>query len=282
MLALAAVGAAAALTGCGVSKVIDPVAAAATKTENAGGAKMTMSVAITSPQLGKTLTITADGVFDTDQADMTMDLSSLLGGSGLTLPVGSGQVEMRYLQESGDPVMYVNAPFLAAILPGAKSWIKLDLEQAGKSLGVDFSQLANESNQNPTQTLDMLRAAGTVEKVASETVNGVATTRYTATIDIQKATARLGTAGAALVKQLAALGVTSIPVDVWIGDDDGLVHRLTMDEQFTKDGQTVGTSVTMNILSYGVGLTVVAPPADQVFDATSLAKKAAAQHAATA
>jgi hypothetical protein len=281
-LAFGAICAAAALTGCGVSKVFDPVAAAATKTENAGGAKMTTTISVAEPGAGKTFTIDAQGVFDKDQADMTMDLSSLLGGTGLSLPAGSGNVEMRYLQESGDPVMYMNIPFLATLLPNGKSWIKLDLEKAGKSLGVDFNELANESNQNPAQTLDLLRAAGTVDKVGSETVNGVATTHYSATVDLQKATARLGAAGAALAKKLAAAGITSVPVDVWIGDDDGLVHRMTMNESITRGGKSVTTAVTMNILSYGVGVTVIAPPADQVLDATTLATNAAAQHAVTA
>ena len=62
-------------------------------------------------------------------------------------------------------------------------------------------------------------------------------------------------------------------MDVWIGNDDGLVHKLTVNEQVTTNGVAVGASVTLNISDYGLGVTVVAPPADQVFDITGLASQ---------
>ena len=77
-LALGLLGALVALTGCGVSKVIDPVAAAATKTENAGGAKLALSIAITDPSAA-TVTMTGQGVFDQSAGDLTIGLSTLLG-----------------------------------------------------------------------------------------------------------------------------------------------------------------------------------------------------------
>ena len=111
MLALS--GAAAVVAGCGVQKTIDPVAAAATKTENAGGAKLAMTVGVTAD--GKTFNATANGVFDKDQGDLTMDLSDALGAAGLQGTDGS--VELRYLEESGDPVTYLNMPFSRAGSP---------------------------------------------------------------------------------------------------------------------------------------------------------------------
>ena len=93
---------------------------------------------------------------------------------------------MRYLEENGDPVMYANLPFLADKLPGGKTWIRLDLEQAGQKLGVDLNQLLSQADQNPGQILDLLRASGSVETIGTETVDGASTTHYKATIELDK------------------------------------------------------------------------------------------------
>ena len=161
MLGLSLLGAAAALAGCGVWKTVDPVASAATKTENAGGAKVAMTVGLDGPG-GQSFSLAANGVFDKGPADMTMDVSSLLAAANL--PSSDGSIEVRYLQESGDPVLYLNAPFLSTMIPGGKPWVRLDLEQAGKGLGVDLNQLMGQANQNPAQVLDMLRASGSVSR----------------------------------------------------------------------------------------------------------------------
>jgi hypothetical protein len=267
-LALALLGSLVALAGCGFSKAVDPVASAATKTEDAGGAKMAMTFDIVAPG-GKSFTFSANGVFDKDQGDMTMDLSSVLEAAGAPAGLG-GQMEIRFLTENGDPVVYVNFPALAAMLPGGEAWIKINLEQAGKSLGVDLNQLMSQANQNPAQMLDMLRASGSVEKVGEETVNGESTTHYTASIDLAKAAEQLGSAGQAMVDDLIAKsGVKQVPVDVWIGDD-GLVRRMTMDLSMAQSGQTAAAHVTIDISDYGTPVNVEAPPADQTTDLSAL------------
>src|SRR5579864_7837648 len=152
-LALGLLGLVAALATYGASQVTDPVASAATRTANAGGAKLAISVAVSDPS-GGTVTLTGQGVVDQSAGDVTVELSSL-----------AGSVELRYLQENGDPVVYANLPLLATMLPGAKPWLRLDLEQAGKSVGVDLNQLIAGLGQNPIQVLDLLRATGSVNEV---------------------------------------------------------------------------------------------------------------------
>ncbi len=237
--ALALLGTVVALTGCGVSKLIDPVAAAATKSEGAGGAQLTLSVAVTDPSAAS-FTVSGQGLFDQSEGELTLGLSNL-----------PGSVELRYLEENGDPVMYVNVPFLAAMLPNGKSWLRVDLEQAGKSVGLDLNELLGAMEQSPSQALDLLRASGSVNEVGSETIGGVATTHYTASIDLQKAAQLAGQPAAALVNRLIAAGAPSqIPVDVWIGDD-GLVHKLTINEQLQGHEGAIGVALTLNISDYG-------------------------------
>ena len=114
--------------------------------------------------------------------------------------------------------------------------------------------------------LTLLRANGSVETVGKETVDGVSTTHYRATIDLAKAAANFGSTGQEALSHLLAHGApSSIPVDVWIGDD-GLVHKLTIDQ--SADGGHVG--LTLEISDYGTPVTVTAPPAGDTLDATSL------------
>jgi hypothetical protein len=266
MVALALVCAAAVVAGCGVQKTLDPVASAAAKTENAGGVKLAMTVGVTAD--GKTFNVTANGVFDKDQGDLTMDLSDALGAAGLN--GADGSVVLRYVQEGGDPVMYLNMPFLSSRLPTGQSWVRLDLEKAGKSLGVDLDQLMGQAGQNPSDVLDLLRASGSVQEVGTETVNGDSTTHYTATIDLAKAAGVVGDRAQQLVQSLIAQGApSSIPVDVWVGDD-GLVRKLTMDESLSAQGQPAEVTLDLELSDYGTEVNVTAPPADETLDLTSL------------
>ncbi len=261
---------AAALAGCGVARTVDPVAAAATKTQNAGGANVALTVSVTNPA-GKSFALSASGSFDDQQGDVTIDASQALGAAGLSSG-SNGQVELRYLEESGDPVLYANLPFLADKLPGGKAWIRLDLQQVGQKLGVDLNQVLSQVGQNPGQFLDLLRASGSVEAVGTETVDGASTTHYKATIELDKVAGEVGgTIGQALYDRLSAQGApSSIPVEVWVGDD-GLVRRVALDETASSGGQTTGVKVQVDISDYGTPVTVTAPPSDQVIDLTGLA-----------
>ena len=79
--------------------------------------------------------------------------------------------------------IYMTSPLFARQLPQGKTWMSLDLQKAGKAAGVDFSSL---SAQTPGQTLEQLKASGDVTKVGTETLDGVETTHYTATLDPAK------------------------------------------------------------------------------------------------
>src|SRR5262249_51572722 len=225
-IALAVLGVSAALVVLGLRSAVDPVASAATKSENAGAANVALTVGVDSPK--GSFSASANGVVDKGQADITADLSQVLAAGGL--PAGNGTVELRYLQENGDPVVYVNAPALSAMIPGGKSWVRLDLEQAGKAAGVDLNQMLAQVGQNPADVLDMLHSVGSVQNLGTETIDNVQTTHYKATIDVSKAADMVGGPAKDAVEQLITQGgPSSVPVDVWIGDD-GLVRKVTVDQ----------------------------------------------------
>lgn len=60
-------------------------------------------------------------------------------------------------------------------------------------------------------------------------------------------------------------------VDVWIGDDDHLVHKMQIHYGMKLQGQTVDAVMTMELYAFGVKVDVVAPPANEVKDFSDLA-----------
>jgi hypothetical protein len=271
VLMLAVVGFAVGVALWGLGKTIDPVSAAVAKSEDAGGANFTLTVTAT-PSSGQAVTVNANGVFDGQSADVTTDLSGALAvlGQGGT----NGQVEIRYLQENGDPVIYADAPALSAMIPGGATWVRLDLQTLGKSFGVDLNQLLGQGAQNPGDALDLLKAVGSVQAVSTDPIPG--TTHYVAEIDPAKVADQVatdigGTIGQKIENAVANASGTPgpTPVDVWI-DDNGLVRQVVLDLSGTHDGQTGSLHLQLDISGYGTAVNVTAPPSSEVFDATGL------------
>jgi hypothetical protein len=270
--ALVVVLVAAGLSGCGAGNVVDPVAAAATKSEQAGGIHVSTNVTLRFPSGGEGV-ITGEGAFNQDQGELTVDMSNLLQNTQLPLGSGGG-VKARYLKEAGDPILYLYLPFLASQLPAGKTWIRLDLQRAAGPLGLNFNELLGQAGQNPAQVLDLLRASGEVTKVGPDIVGGVRVTEYRGTVDLRKALALKGVSRAAIQRLLDAGAPAELPVDVWIGDEDGLVHRVRTTSSTTIGAQTVDTATTTTMSDWGTTVFVDPPPHDQVFDAANTATAA--------
>jgi hypothetical protein len=175
----------------------------------------------------------------------------------MTLP-GIGAME----QIITGKVLYMKMPQLAR--QTGKPWIKIDLSKPNKKLGIDIDQLMQQAQQSdPSDGLRMLQAAGDIERVGTETIRGIKTTRYEGTVDLRKVLAQLGSEQR---KQAQALlteaGATTMDVEVWV-DDEGLTRRLTQSYD-TKQAGSI--TMTMDVLGYNVPVSVQAPPASQVID----------------
>ena len=261
--ALLLVISAVAVAGCGaassVQNAVDPVAQAAQRATNAGGAEITMHMTV--GVAGHTIPVDGRGVLDqrSQTGRFTMNL---------TVP-GAGAMQMQEIVDGH--VFYVQLPSgLPGGLPGGKSWIKIDLDTLGKQAGIDLGAMQESGAGQLGQYLGFLRAAGGARRVGTETIDGVSTTHYAARIDFAKAAKMLGgSAGKALSQFESKLGLQSLPVDVWV-DGQKLVRRLTA--AFTTQGTTqVSLNMTMDVLRYHVPVHVTAPPASQVLDASKLA-----------
>jgi hypothetical protein len=288
--ALAALaGGGVALSGCGASATLDPIARAAEVTSQQGGARISMTIKFSAPGLpgGGSFAMTADGFFDQRKrsGEMTMDLSGIPGIS--SLPGGGSSIKMIFLY----PVIYMNMPFLAGKMPAGKTWMKLDIGKAARAAGIDTSQLGSLDQNDPTKFLDYLRASsGAVVSLGGERVNGVPTTHYSATLQLSRILDRLpgdrqAAARAALEKLGASgSGAGGIPVDVWV-DAQGRVRRMQMSLNglagagaATAAGSTggIGGSIAIDFKSYGAVPPIVAPPASEVFDMSEMLKNGGA------
>jgi len=154
--------------------------------------------------------------------------------------------------------IYMKSPLFSAALPNGKTWLKLDLQKFGQSKGIDFNQLLT---QNPAQSFAQLKASGQVKEIGDETIDGAETTHYRAHIDPAKIPQ-----GA---KIQALTNAKYGPYDVWVGKDDGYIHRTKNTYSYSAPG--VGrqaASMTMDFSDFGKDVTVTVPPADETVDAT--------------
>jgi hypothetical protein len=273
LVALAALALAVGLAACGgVATTLDPVADAASKSADAGSVRVSIDASFAAG--GVSGAIAAKGVFDKDNGELTIDASDLLGQLNLPgAPAGLGEVKVLSVKEDGHSVVYVNVPALASVLPGGATWIKADVEKAASLAGSDFGQLLGLSGQGPAQTLELLRGAGTVVKVGSDSIDGANVTHYRATVDLKQALEQQGVPAATVQALIATGASTELPIDVWIGDGDGLVHRIQLAYDATVNGQRVSAQLSMTMSDWGTDVSIDVPADDQVFDATALAAK---------
>ena len=253
---------------------VDPVAAAATKSQNAGAARIRFSLAIGGAQAqGKVLRMRGVGTIDGTSSEMSFGLGSMLGQMGLpataTKKLAHASMKAIALKENGDFVIYMNLGFLSSRMPGGKKWMKLDFSKLGKSAG--YGNLFSESQFEPSGMLEMLKAEGAaVHKVGAATIGGVSTTHYRVTIDLAKALQSKGVSSP-LLEGLASQAKTATD-DVWIGTD-GLVRRIRAAYGLPTMTGSPSMSMTMNIYDYGAHITITAPPSSEVFDGTQFAQQ---------
>jgi hypothetical protein len=270
---LAAVAVAATLAACGSGgdDSVGPgaIAEAATTTGSVKGAAVSIKATMTADALGgRPLSFTGAGYQDLRHraGAYTLDLSQMAQASGAE--PGKLKMQTVYLHDW----MYIRSPLFEGKLPGGKPWMAIDLRRSLKSKGIDPAALTQQ--QNPTDYLRYLRAtSGDVTRVGQERVRGVQTTHYKATVDLRR-TPKLDRRSAERLVQLG--GSATIPTEVWV-DRHHLVRRMRLQMAVKMPanagaaaGQQAKVDETVELYNFGPKQRVVAPPRDEVFDATGL------------
>jgi hypothetical protein len=233
---------------------------AAAKTKAAKSARISFTGELTGgPASG---TISGDGAFAGRQGRLSMDLSGL----------GGGQVTGRMDLVFDGLLFYIKfPPALSQRLPAGKTWVKFDLAKLGERQGIDFEELLQLGGSDPRQSLDLMRAASPdFAAVGDEEVRGVETTHYRGTVDLERLAERLsGKAGQSYRRIIELTGQSSVPVEVWIGED-GLTRRLRYEQKL---GTGTAMELTEEFYDFGVEVDVSPPPATEVVDLTQLIGK---------
>ena len=273
---------AATLAACGKEEVsIDPVAQAATKTAGLGSSRVAVSSRLEGAGLPRALTFALRGEVDNRSQSGRFDADF----SSVAAAAGGGRVgdpaDLRGEIVFRDFVLYMRVPLFQRALPGDKEWAKLDLREATRQAGVDIGQLQQFSQTDPSQSLRLLRAvSGETKKVGPETVRGVETTRYRATIDLRKypslaPPAQRRQARANVDRLIELSGTRTLPTEVWV-DDRGVVRRLRQSYSFKvtpESPQRVRITQSIEFFGFGVAVRAEPPPRDEVVDLSEPARQ---------
>lgn len=272
-----------ALAGCGSSNSSssssNQVVRAAYLSTSASGYQMRFALQLGSSALPQPVTGIGVGRFDVPHHSGAFVLDMNLGSSPQIAQV-LGSSTFRVQEILKGTTVYVKLPAaITSKLPSlsSKPWLKVDLAKAASSAGIPglSSLVNNPTSSDPSQFLQYLRAAGgTVTKEGTQVVNGLQTTKYHATISLDKVANTVPAASRSAAKSAIAgleklTSLHTIPVDVWI-DDHNLIRRMHMTLSESVNGQSVNTGITVDIVKYGPQPQPPVPPASQVRDIGSL------------
>lgn len=156
-----------------------------------------------------------------------------------------------------------NDVYVQSLILGG-DWYSVDTQ--GHGTAALFSQPFTD----PATAFALIRdSSDNVETVGQETVRGVATMHYKATVNAAKAAAVVG-AGVQPSKagKLSDLGLSTAPVDVWV-DGQGRIAQLSFayagsGASSSSSGFASGGTLTLNFTNYGQPVNVTIPPASSV------------------
>lgn len=230
------------------TKSLTPLQAAATAVDEAGSSRVEMTLSM---DAGIRVDAEMEGAFTSDgktgEATMTMASPGAPPGTA-----GLGGTT-RMIVDGTD--LYMKGG-LAETYGGSKTrWGRLDVS--------GMPGMSAQLNQDPSQYVDFLRAAGgEPEEAGTETVRGVETTRYRTEVEFEDLMDHATTEE--YVRQLAALDaeVEPMKIEVWI-DESGLPRRISVAMDVTDleslPGGEMSTDVTVELFDYGVDVDVTPP-----------------------
>ena len=290
---LAASAAAATLAACGGSSSKDDAASgtpassggsselilakAATATEQAKTAAVSIEQRISGAGTPKPITLTATGTtsLSRPELDLTYDLAPLLRSFGQSAGDGKARIVVDGSRVDVDPPA---VPGLT--IPNGATWVRIDLRAAVQALGLDPDALAATAQFDPASQLKRLQSLKGIRKSGTTTVDGTEVTKYAGTISARDALATLPASQRTKIEQsLEKLGgsasldqKSATEIDV---DADGLVRRQVTSTTIPSQGGTGGGKIdhTITYSDFGKALDPPTPSGSEVFDATSLLKQ---------
>jgi hypothetical protein len=255
-LALGMVVLALGIAGCGGGKSTqagqkpvsgDLIVAAASKSTRAGSVEADFKIS------GAGVRGSGSGVFNTGPS-RSGQLTMKVNVRGMSVPIDS--------VITGNVLYMRSSVFSQLGLSAGKQWVKLDLGQLARQRGIDLSSLASAS-PTPASPLAYLRGSSKVQEVGNDSVEGVETTHYKVSVDLERAAMHSkGSERESLKRVIQASGVKKLPIDVWVDAKD-YVRKV---QYAQRAGAGKAVNITMTLHDYGAPVTVKPPPASSVVD----------------
>ncbi|ANJ08974.1 DUF1396 domain-containing protein [Streptomyces parvulus] len=207
------------------------------------------------------------------EAQMQLEPEPAMSMKMTALDQGGGQsAEIRLV----DKAMYIGGGAEAAKEMDGKSWMKFDLAALGAG-GEELDQLgsASQADKNPATESTFLTGAKDVEKVGTETVDGVETTHYKGTVTLADLEKTLDGEDKATrekrqksLEQYEKMGLDKLTMDMWVDGDE---HT----KQFRMRGDAAKGPLDMTItfLGFNEPVKVTAPPAKDTMDLAEMMKE---------
>jgi len=265
------------LLGSGGTQLGSPIAQAATLSSSTPGFRMHMSLQISSSALSSPITATATGVVDVrDHAgalSMVMDV-----GDEPQVVQQLGSSSLRFDMVTEGTTAYAKLPSALTNVLGTsgRPWLKVDAAKLSGLPGLS-SLASGPTTSDPSQTLQMLKSvSGSVVNLGPQRMDGFQTTHYRAGVSLARLVDNLPSADRSAAQQAfsslqQALPNGELPMDVWI-DGEHLVRRITTSLDLSlPTGANMQETATVDFSDYGPQSPPATPPADEVFDASSLA-----------
>ncbi|MFD4345803.1 DUF1396 domain-containing protein [Streptomyces coelicoflavus] len=196
---------------------------------------------------------------------MSMKMTALDQGA-------EGTAEIRLV----DKAMYIGGGPEAAKEMDGKRWIKFDLSGTGVDEQMNQMGSASQADKNPATESTFLTGAKDVEKVGTETVEGVKTTHYKGTVSLADLEKSLGDEDEATrekreksLEQYEKLGVDKLTMDMWVDGDDQ-----TKQFRMRADADKGPLDMTFTFLGVNEPVKVTAPPAAEVADLAEMMTEA--------
>jgi len=245
------------------------VLASVDKTEAADTATVDLTISVSgTPSIGGLVPSASSGSSSAISlaigAQGAFDFTNKTGQMTMTLPaIGASPASTLQMRQIGS-TLYVSAPQLSS-LDGGKPWVQVNTNDYLQKVGQSAGPLGGFSDGDPTQVLSMLdHLSAGVTNLGPALVGGIETTRFRGTIDLTGTSSSPGST--VISSQMAsALGLTSLPIDVWI---DGQGRARQVQTSFSLFGLTVGAKVDLG--GFGTPVSVAVPGADSTADGSSL------------
>lgn len=202
----------------------------------AGSAHMTMT-------MSGAMSVTAEGDVSYAKSGPEMRMTMSMA------QMGAGKMDMRVV----DGIVYMTIP---SVTPAGK-FLKIDPNDKSNPMSKSFGSLSEQMDPL-TSVRAMKSGVRKVTYVGAESVDGVDADHYRVVVD-----------SAAMFRAMKQQTVPGMPknliYDMWLDDHD-LLRRM----QF----EVAGQSVDMSMSKWGEPVSVEAPPASKVVDASSMMKQA--------